>query len=233
MRKLFSIFLIFGLVVILFSMELKVGKVDTECSLAVIKGVPATRIVASTDEQYKISTFGDDAILFAEGGNIKDGETYLVVSKIETLKNGYFVYRMAGYVKVLRHEANKAVVRVEKSCTGVRIGDYIMKFTPEPEFTVKEDRITREAVAPKGNSLKIVFLESEFFQLGDSAWAVIDGGEKQGLKRGDILLIFRPVEKVKKPIGKAVIIRTSKDYSVIKTFSTIDAVLKGDLVFKR
>ena len=233
MRKFLVFSFIVGFSLSLFSMELKVGKADIGCSLLVQKGIPAAKITSSMDKEFKITSFSDGSIVFVKGGNLEDGKTYLIVSKRGSLPSGYFVYRMVGYGKILRHEAKYAVMQLVTTCSAVRLGDYVMEFTPEEEFTIKEEPLLRENAGPSGEGFKIVFLESEFAQVGDGGWAIIDGGEKQGLKKGDILLIFRPLNKVKKPIAKAIVLRTVPDYSVIKIFSSIDAVLLKDLVYKK
>lgn len=233
MRKFLAFSFVVGFSLSLFSMELKVGKADIGCSLLILKGIPAAKITSSMDKEFKIASFSDGSIVFVKGGNLEDGKTYLILSKRGNLSSGYFVYRMAGYGKVLRHEDEYAVMQIENACTAVRLGDYVMKFTPEEEFTVKEDPILRKDVAPSGEGFKIVYIESEFAQIGDGGWAIINGGEKNGLKKGDILVVFRSLNKVKKPISKAIVIRTTPNYSVIKVFSSIDAVLKNDLVYKK
>lgn len=233
MRKFLVFSFIVGFSISLFSMELKIGKADIGCSLLVLKVIPAAKITSSMNKEFKITSFSDGSTVFVKGGNLEDGKTYLILSKRGNLSSGYFIYRMGGYGKILRHEADYAIMQIDKACTAVRLGDYVMEFTPGEEFTIKEDPLLEKDVAPSGEEFKIVYIESEFAQIGDGGWAIINGGEKKGLKRGDILVVFRPLNKVKKPISKAIIIRTTPDYSVIKVFSSIDAVLMNDLVYKK
>ncbi len=232
MRK---ILILVGMLVLAFSsfaMEIKVGKTDMECSLLILKKEPRAKILSSMGKEYEMASFSDGSLVFVKGKSLKNGGVYLILSRRSKLPHGSSIYRMAGYGKVLRFESGKAVVKVEKTCTAVHIGDYLISFVPEEEFVLKVPPIKEETVAPEGPSFSIVYIESGFHQIGDGSWAVVNAGEKEGLKKGVVLSIFRELDGVKKPISKAVVIRTFNGFSVVRFFSAIDAVKKGDLAYK-
>ncbi len=228
MRKILIGMLFFGL---LMGVEIKVGDHDLNCSYIIMKDKALARITSSMDQDFNKQTFSEGDIVFAKG-NLNIGETYSLVAKAGSLSGGYKIYKLQGYGKVMRKEGKVYLIKISKSCAGVKLNSYVFPLVVEREFTVRVDPITVETPAPGGNSGKVVFIESSFKQLGEG-WAVIKGAKTMGLHRGDIVMFFGLIGKVHKPKSMGVVLRTAGDYAVVETLLPIDAVRKGDLVYKK
>ncbi len=228
MRKILIGLLFFGL---LMGVEVKIGNHDLNCSYIVLKDKALARIVSSMDQDFNKQTFSEGDIVFAKG-NLNVGETYSLVARAGSLSGGYKIYKLQGYGKVMRKEGDLYLIKISRSCTGVKLGSHVFPLVVEREFTVKVKPITVETLAPAGKPGKVVFIESSFKQLGEG-WAVIKGAKALGLHRGDIVMVFGLIDKVKKPKSTGVVLRTAGDYAVIETLLPIDAVRKGDLVYKK
>ncbi len=228
MRKLLVAFLFLGL---LGAVEIKIADHDLNCSYIIIKDKPLGKIFSSMDEDFKKQTFAEGDIIFAKG-ELNVGESYSIVGKEASLPHGYKVYRLQGYGKVIRKEGEVFLVRIEKSCTGVRLGSRLYPLISERGFTVNIEPIDEQTVAPSGPSGKVLYIQSSLKQLGEG-WAIIEGAKKLGLKRGNLITIFQKLGDVKKPVSSGVVLRTAGDFAVIQTLLPISAVRKGYLVYKK
>ena len=228
MRKLLVGFLFLGL---LGAVEIKIDNHDLNCSYIITKDKPLGKIFSSMDEDFKKQTFADGDIIFAKG-NLNIGESYTIIGREASLSHGYKVYRLQGYGKVIRKEGKVFLIRVEKSCTGVRLGSFLYPLISERGFTLNLEPINEGTVAPPGPAGHVLFIESSLKQLGEG-WAIVDGAKKLGLKRADIVMIFQKLGDVRKPVSLGVVLRTAGDYAVIQTLLPISAVRKGYLVYKK
>ncbi len=228
MRKIITGILFFGL---LMGVEIKIGNHDLNCSYTVLKNKPLASIVSSMDEDFKKQTFSEGDMIFARG-ELEPGKTYSLMGEVGSLSGGYKIYKLQGYGEVLRKEGDIYIMKVTSSCTGVKIGSKVFPPLVEKEFTVNIKPITLQTTAPAGTPGKIVFIESSFKQLGEG-WAVVKGARALGLQRGDTVIVFGLVDKVKKPKAMGVVLRTAGDYAVVETLLPIDAIREGDLVYKK
>ncbi len=232
MRKgLVWFFLFFSL---LTAKKYRIFEADFYCSYMVLKKPPARRVVSAMRIDYDVKMYSDGDYLIVKGEGLKEGQTFLVIKKVKDCGDRGTIYKKTGFVKIVKVYGEEALARIEHSCQFMGIGDYLVTYTMPGAFEVEEEDITPSLLPPSDFEASFLLLDSDFHQIGESYWAVINRGKEDGVKKGDVFYVFRPIENsnVLKPIAKAVVIEAFESAAAVKIVAATDAVRREDVLFK-
>lgn len=208
---------------------------DLYCSILIWdQKIPEIRIIGSEREDERAMMVDSDTFYINKGREegMDIGQMFLAVEIGDPIPKLGFLAQKKGKVRIIRLEDHMSVVKVEKSCGDIRIGNYLIPFE-EKGTVLGKDRGYDNNLKP-GESLegRIIYLDTDFNIVGTGHWALINVGANQGLKVGQQMTIFRQ----KKPnwpreaIGNLVVIDTQQNTSTVRLLSCREAVEKGDIV---
>ncbi len=191
-------------------------------------------------------TVGD--VVYLDGGSatgLKPGMVLVVVEPREKVRHPvtgkvlgrFYAYR--GRVRVLTAQPDRAIAEIVQGCLGLRVGDRLTQFQPEPV------PLARPPLAKAVNSLPstdlssaptIVRSESEAFTLGQDSVVFVDKGEKDDVAPGDIYTIYRMAASASDPplpIGELAILSVKGRSSVARILQSRYPVYVGDRLERR
>lgn len=208
---------------------------DMYCSIIIWdQKIPDLKIIGSEREDEKAMMVDSDTFYINKGKEegMEVGQMFLAVDIGDPIPKIGYIAQKKGKVRIIRLEDHMSVVKVEKGCGDIRVGNYLIPFE-EKETVLGKDLGYDNNLKP-GESLegRIIYLDTDFNIVGTGHWALINVGYKQGLKVGQQMTIFRQ----KKPnfpreaIGNLVVIDTQKNTSTVRLLSCREAVEKGDIV---
>jgi hypothetical protein len=217
---------------------------DMYCSFGVQEGpLPKLKVYGAERKEERI-LLGDSDIIYVSGGErqgVAKDQVYLLldiksdidVSSPRTGKNYGHLALKTGRARVIRSDATKSVLRIEKTCTPVTLGNYAVPFSELKTVIGKDKGFVAYAKERKGTAKGlIIYLGGELNQIASGSWAIIDLGSKDGLEPGNQLTVSTVLEgKVERHgTANAVVISTGTRTATIKILSAADAVRLGDQV---
>ncbi len=142
---------------------------------------------------------------------------------------GYVVY-LRGRARVDRVESGRAVMRIEKSCSLIQAGQFLVPYRKGEVLVGAEEEYRVPFQSDGAPTGRIVFMEREAMQLAARGhWAVIDIGEDQGLEIGRQLTVFhREGKQSPVAVANAVVVWMGPRWATIKILNADDAVRIGD-----
>lgn len=208
---------------------------DMYCSiLAWDRSLPEVKIVGSEREDERAMMIDADSFYIDKGKEegMEMGQMFLAVDIGDLIPRIGYIAQKKGKVRIIRLEDHLSVVKVEKGCGDIRVGNYLIPFE-EKETVIGRDLGYDSNLKP-GESLEgqVIYLDTDFNIVATGHWALINVGDQHGLKVGQQMTIFRQ----KKPnfpreaIGNLVVIDTQKKTSTVKVLSCREPVEKGDIV---
>lgn len=211
-----------------------ISESDLYCSFFMYeegKPLPDTRIIGAEREREK-SMFSDGDTVYIDKGladGVELGQLFLVVGMEEKVGNLGWVMERRCRAKVIRIEDHLATVRLERTCGGARIGDYLIPFE-EQEGEIGKDRGYEDPCA--GKIGRVVYINHGFNIAGTGQWAIVSLGRRQCVQIGDRITLFQRVRAglPREPIGSAIVIDVRGGTSTIKILSCRNAVELGNEV---
>lgn len=223
-----------------------ISESDRYCSFFIWDGeIPQLRITGA-EREYEREMFSDgDTVYINQGRNegLERGQVFMIVqmrddtrySELMVQKTvpgyGLLAYRR-GRLRIKALGENKASAEIEKACGNIMVGDYLVPFQPLETVMGKDLGYDVSPFETQGSGGEIIFLETEFNQIGDGHLALINLGKEDNVDRGQQFIIFRQVKKGAplKIFGNSVVIDVQEKTSTIKVLSSRDAVEIGDQV---
>ncbi|MHB8054513.1 MAG: hypothetical protein ACYDH3_04625 [Candidatus Aminicenantales bacterium] len=221
-----------------------ISQVDLDCSFFVMTEAPKIRITGPVQAR-EFLLLSESTLFYVDSlpgaPAITDGSLWTILEWGPRVRGtnppavlGNVVYRR-GRAKVVRFDAGRAVLKVDKSCGVIEAGCFLVPYETGDIMTGTEmpyEIAFREANAPTG---RVVYMENETMQISARGfWVLIDIGADQALTVGEQLSVYRPEEKkLPRPIANAVVIRTGGRWAILKILNSRDTVLKGDLAQAR
>ncbi len=214
-----------------------VTEADLYCSFMVLDEKLSDLRIAGAAKKYEKSLFSDGDIVDINKGK-KDGlekDQVFLCMEVEKISGVGSVVFKKGRARIVSLTDSQASAQLEKCCGDVRIGHYLIPFVPKeaiqgedlgynvPPFEVEE---------PKG---KVIYLQTEYNQLGSGYWALINIGREHGIQLGQQLILCRKAkgEPTIQPFGNCVVIDVQNRTSTIKVLSCRDPLIEGDWVMER
>jgi len=215
---------------------------DLYCSFYVLDGPLPDLKVTGAERQAERVLFGDGDIIYLNGGAkeaVAKGQLYLLFEKKDDVKSsrtgknyGPLIQRV-GRGRVILADDNRAVLRIEKTCLPVRLGDYAVVFSEKKGVTGKDSGFVPYTLG-RADQTKgmVVYIQGELNQIGSNNWAVIDLGKEDGLQPGNQVTILTAAAKnlPSRAIGSAVVIDVQSRTSTVRVLSATDAIRIGQEV---
>jgi len=220
-----------------------IADVDLYCSPFIYEGdLPDLRITEA-EKGYEKSLFSDaDLVHLNKGklGGLEIGQVLLVIEIGDRIGDFGYLANKTGRANVLFLEDNRAVVRLEKSCGRITVGNYLLPFEEKETLLGKDIGYEAYAEGTPGQTGTIVYLERDYNQIGSGGYAIIDIGEEAGIQVGQQLTIYKRVQnsqtlEVRKDlpqvgVGNSIVIGAGKRTATIKILSCSDPIVRGQTV---
>src|SRR4030042_656982 len=158
--------------------------------------VPAPAQVVS-DDQEKVQHEIERAKIFREA--------YPVIAGGDRIGDFGRLANRRGRAQVIFLEENRALVRIEKSCGRIMVGDYLQPFEEKETLLGKDIGYEAYAEGTNGRAGTIVYPEREYNQIGSGGWGIGDLGEEDGIQVGQQLTICRKVRAAQTLAGRGVL----------------------------
>jgi outer membrane protein OmpA-like peptidoglycan-associated protein len=222
-----------------------VNETDLNCSYFIKEAVPRDiRIVGAhlaTPERREFTDFDELLINRGSKDGLKEGDLLMIISEGQIIQHPrnhdrlgrYFLKKSLAQVTCI-YEDN-AVIRLQKGCNPVNIGDLAILY--KPEQTVFEKRIDYKLCRIPANAVsgQVVFAElalgiaAEF--VADTQYVSVDLGEGV-VAKGTSLLVYRKLASDLPPliIGLGIVIHSENTNSTVKILDAASDIRIGDQV---
>jgi outer membrane protein OmpA-like peptidoglycan-associated protein len=223
--------------------EMLVNETDLNCSHFIREDVPRDiRIVAkhmATPERREFTDFDELVINRGSKDGIKEGDLLMVMAEGQVIRHPrnhdrlgrLFIRKSLAQVTCL-YEDN-AVIRLQKGCNPVNIGDFAILFKPEQTVFEKRVDYTLCRIPAGAVTGQVVYLELALGISGeissDTQHVSVDLGEGV-VGKGTFLLIYRKLASDLPPliIGLGIVIHSEKTNSTVKILDAASDIRLGD-----
>ena len=223
---------------------LLVSETDLNCSYFIKKGISEDlRIIGSTEVDWGKKDYSDgDKVFINKGSNagVREGDIYMVIEKGKQIDNRltgknlgtFYLKKSLGEVTCLYE--NRAELTLQKGCSPVNIGDYLVLYEPQKTIFKRKPIYTRCRMPDSVIEGNVVFsgihIDSERTLVGPHEFVTIDLG-KAMVSRGDFLLFYKIVRKDLPPliVGTGIVIDSQNTNSTAKV---LDATIPVEVGFK-
>ena len=213
-----------------------ISESDLYCSFLIWdkKEKPDLKIVGA-EREYERVLFNNDDIVYLNKGKaegLQPGQLFLILEFERKLGNyGYLVHKR-GRARVIHLSEHGATARIEKACSQVMLGFYLVPFEEKEGLAGKDLGYNVPPYKTPGPKGEVIYLYIDFNQIGKGHWALINLGQSDGLKVGDQLIVYRePVKGAPlQIIGNVLVIDVQQHTSTIKVLSCRDAIRIGDFI---
>ncbi|MFC2164950.1 hypothetical protein ACFLT2_08150 [Acidobacteriota bacterium] len=211
---------------------------DLYCSIFIMDNAPPEMMIIGAERGWERTLITDGETVYVNKGRddgLETGQLFLVFEVGEVVKGFGPVGIKRGRARIVDLENRSSSAKLEKACGAISKGHYLVPFEE------KESRLGKDLghnVPPhrvEGLHAEIVYLETDFNQIGTGYFGIINAGEEQGVQVGQQLIVFREEEKGA-PLyvfGNVVVIDTQNNTSTIKVLSCRDALRYGDEIQTR
>ncbi|MFW6123739.1 MAG: hypothetical protein ACOC5G_00805 [Acidobacteriota bacterium] len=211
---------------------------DLYCSFYVLdEGIPDLKIIGA-ERSYERDMFSDEDVVYLNQGReqgLNEGQVFMVLEVRKDVSGTGPVAFRRGRVRIHELDDSKSTARIEKSCSMIMEGYYLVPFQPKEGVIGKDLGYDIPSSETEGAKGEVVFLQTDFNQIGTGHWAIVNVGRQSGITLGQQLILYRILEK-EAPIqifGNCVVIDVQQETSTIKVLSCRDAVRIGDRVMVR
>ncbi len=195
--------------------------------------LPEMKIIGAERENEKTMMSDADTVYINKGGldGLEIGQLFLVIGLGRKVGEHGIVTERLGRARVVRLEDNLAVARLERTCGGVRVGDYLLPFQEEEGELGKD--LGFEYLDPSaGIKGKVIYVRDDTHIGAAGQWALIDLGRRHCVQIGDQLTVFKRArpDLPREAVGNVIIIDVRMRTATIKILSSRDSVNVGDEV---
>lgn len=214
------------------------SETDLYCSFMVLDEKSPMMQIVGAEKEYEKEMLSDGDIVYVNQGKndgIEPGQLFLALDIQDKIPGyGPMAFKL-GRVSIVALSENKASAVIEKSCGDVRLGHYLVPFEVMEGVTGKD--LGFMEIPPfevKGARGEVIYLQTDFNQVGTGHWALIDEGEEDGIQVGQQLVTYRIIEEGAplQIFGNVVVIDVQKSTSTVKVLSCRDALRIGDLLME-
>jgi len=220
---------------------------DLYCSFRIHRDDdPAMKIIGA-DREAERFIFSDGDVIYVDQGRadgLESGQLFLV---LEILKRDRVadedssVFRFGnvavkkGRARILEMGEHKSTAVLEKCCDPVTIGCFLVPFEPQESLMGKDLGYDVPPFKADGVSGEVVYLQTDYIQVGSGHWALIDMGGRDGINRGQQLILYRELHEGAplQVFGNLVVVDVQEETSTVKVLSCRDSVRIGDYVMLR
>lgn len=214
------------------------SEVDLYCSIMIWDEKKPDIKIIGAEKEYEKKIMSDGDVVYINKGKedgLEQGQLFLVLEmEINVSGFGPVAYKR-GRLRVMDLAATRSSAVIEKSCGWIRIGNYLTPFEPKETVMGKDLGYDISPFEARGAKGEVIYLQTDFNEIGSGHWALIDLGAEDGIQLGQQMIVYREVEKDAplKIFGNVVIVDIQKKTATIKVLSCRDAVRIGDLIMAR
>ena len=211
---------------------------DLYCSFYVLDGEMPDLKVIGAERAYERDMFSDEDVVYLNQGQthgLNEGQVFMVIEIRKDVPGVGPVAFKRGRARIQELDDNKSTARIEKACGWIMGDQYLVPFKPAEGMIGKGLGYDIPPFETDGVKGEVVFLDTDFNQIGTGHWALINIGRQAGITMGQQLILFRVIEE-DAPIqvfGNSVVIDVQEETSTIKVLSCRDALRIGDNVMVR
>ena len=204
------------------------------CPLIWDQNLPELRIVGSEREDERAMMTDSDTFYINKGREegLEIGQMFLAIDIGQSLPKLGYLAQKKGRVRVIRLEDHLSVGKVEKGCSDIRVGNYLIPFEEKANVIGKDVGYDNNLKPGESLEAQVIYLDTDFNIVGSGHWALINAGEEQGLRPGQQLTVFRQKKAgfPREALGNVVVVDVQKKTATVKILSCREAIEKGDLV---
>jgi hypothetical protein len=214
------------------------SETDLYCSIAIMDDPAPEMVILGAERGWERKLITDGETVYVNKGRndgLETGQLFLIFEIPRDIPGYGPLAVKRGRARIVDLEDTRASAKVEKACGPVETGHFLVPFEE------KESRLGKDLgydVPPhKADGLEgtVIYLETEFNQIGTGYWAILNLGEEDGVQVGQQLIIYREEEE-DAPLyifGNVVIIDVQERTCTVKALSARDAIRMGDIVMSR
>ena len=197
------------------------------------------------------SILGDGDVVYLNAGEaqgLRQGDRFVITqtaqTKLEHPETGKAmgdVLEQIGILRVDHTTPNGAVATIERSMDTVEVGDHITRFTEPSDMKLEPRKDTDEPVKVQDPAAEVVYARDEHKLNGFSDQVIVDRGSNDGLKVGDLLLIYhtdkwpgadakdnKETASFNHYIGQAMVVRVEAGSATCRVVRGTHELLVGD-----
>jgi len=205
---------------------------DLYCSIYILDdALPGIKIIGAERQEEKSLLSDGDKFYIDKGkaDGLEIGQVFLVVGVGPKIVGYGHLTSRTGRVRIVGLEENRGIVRIEKTCGQVLLGNDLIPFEEKEGMLGKDEGYAQELDENQETMGSLIFIETELHIAGTGQWAIIDMGSDKGVHVGQQMTIFKRVKKgvPREAIGNLVVIDVQERTSTVKLLSCRDAVEVG------
>lgn len=205
---------------------------DLYCSIYILDGaLPGIKIIGAEKQEEKILLNDADKFYIDRGkaDGLEIGQVFLVIGVGPKIMGYGNLTSRTGRARIIGLEENRGIVRIEKTCGQVLLGNDLIPFEEKEGMLGRDEGYAQELDENQGTMGSLIFIETELRIAGTGQWAIIDMGSDKGVHVGQQMTIFKRVKKgvPREAIGNLVVIDVQERTSTVKLLSCRDAVEVG------
>jgi hypothetical protein len=214
------------------------SETDLYCSIFIMDDPAPEMVIIGAERGWERTMITDGEVVYVNKGRndgLETGQLFLIFEIPKEIVGYGPLAIKRGRARIVDLEDTRASAKIEKACGPVEKGHFLVPFEEKESRLGKDlgyDVPPHKADGMDGN---VVYLETEFNQIGTGYWAILDLGEEDGVQIGQQLIIYREEEK-NAPLyifGNVVIIDVQQRTCTVKALSARDAIRLGDFVMSR
>lgn len=212
--------------------------VDLYCAFLILDDPVPELMVVGAEREYEREILSDGDVIYLNQGRaegLEQGQLFLVMEVRDDLAGYGPLAFKRGRARIEALSDHQASAVIEKSCGWIHKGNILVPFQPREPLMGKDLGFDIPPFEVEGTKGKIVYLETDFNQVGSNQWALIDCGRESAIQIGQQLILYRIVREGAplQIFGNSVVIDVQNETATVKVLSCRDAVRIGDLVMVR
>jgi hypothetical protein len=212
-----------------------ISESDLYCSIYILDGsLPELQIIGAErqDEKVLLSDMDSFYVNMGKADGLDVGQVFLLVQAGPEIQGYGRLVTKRGRGRLIRLEEHRAVLRVERTCSQIEIGNCLLPFEEKEGLLGKDSGYSAFLDENTGISGSFIYLETDLKISGTGQWGIVNLGKDQGIQVGQQLSIFRRLKNdfPREAIGNLVVIDTQQRTSTVKILSCRDTVEVGDQV---
>lgn len=205
---------------------------DLYCSIYILDNtLPGIKIIGAERQEEKSLLSDGDKFYIGKGqaDGLEIGQVFLAIRVGPKIMDYGNLTSRTGRARIIGLEENRGIVRIDKTCGQVLLGNDLIPFEEKEGMLGKDEGYARELDENQGILGTLIFIDTELHIAGTGQWAIIDMGSDKGVHVGQQMTIFKRVKKgvPREAISNLVVIDVQERTSTVKLLSCRDAVEVG------
>jgi len=211
------------------------SETDLFCSFLIWDAEKPDAVIVGAEREYERDTFSDGDVIYINKGKnqgLEPGQLFLILEIKQNIEGFGTLATKRGRARVTALSDERCSAVIEKSCDWSTIGNYVIPFEPTDTVMGKNLGFDVPPFEVQGEKGEVIYLQSDFNQVGSGNWALIDQGAQDGVQVGQQMIVYRIVEEGA-PVqifGNVVVVDVQNATATVKVLTCRDALRIGDAV---